>query len=71
MTRRAKGKFHGWYACAAAVKAAAMIPPVVRDFFLYARNTSASVAGTAIIGFMLMQCRLFAHVSDSMRLVRS
>jgi hypothetical protein len=52
-TSRTKGKFQGWTACAMAVRAAATSPPGVSDFFEYARYTSSSVAGTAMMGFIL------------------
>lgn len=54
-TRRTNGKFHGWTACAMAVKVAAKSPPVVSDFLEYARYTSINVAGMAMMGFILCE----------------
>jgi ribosomal protein L32 len=44
---RTKGRFQGWYACAAAVRTAAKMPEGVRDCRECARYTMAAVAGTA------------------------
>lgn len=53
--RSAKGRLHGWTACAAAVKAAATIPAGVSDLCDQARTTIARVTGTAIIAFILIE----------------
>jgi len=49
----ANGRFHGCTAWAIAVRVAATMPAGVRDLCDQARYTSASVAGTASIGFIL------------------
>jgi hypothetical protein len=51
--RRAKGRFHGWTACATAVNIAATIPAGVRDLCDQARYTMTSVTGTAMTAFIL------------------
>lgn len=52
-TRSANGRFQGCTACAMAEAAAAAIPAGVRLLWECARYTKASVAGTAMMAFMV------------------